>query len=171
MSFASFKVTVHQADGLIAKDADHGGRLVTSDPVVELTYGNKSETTTIQFETLSPAWTDAVFHFPWRPGDKHTTLTLTIWDDDEDEKDERDFLGKVELTGKQLIAMETDRASPPQWHKLQKRSHGTTSLAARGDRAGCNLRWCGARTRRRLIQSRPRLSSSGAHIPRRRIQR
>jgi len=139
MSFASLKVTVHQADGLIAKDADHEGRLVTSDPVVELTYGNKSETTTIQFETLSPAWTDAVFHFPWRPGDKHTTLTLTIWDDDEDEKDERDFLGKVELTGKQLIAMETDRASPPQWHKLQKRSHAITSLTARGDRGRLQL--------------------------------
>ena len=94
MLFASFKVTVHQADGLIAKDADHEGRLITSDPVVELTYGNKSETTTIQFETLSPAWTDAVFHFPWRPGDKHTTLTLTIWDDDADKKDERGFLGR-----------------------------------------------------------------------------
>ena len=32
-----------------------------------------------------------VFHFPLRPGDKHTTLTrtLAIWDEDEDEKDER----------------------------------------------------------------------------------
>jgi hypothetical protein len=47
---------------------------------------------------------DAFFHFPWRPGDKHTTLTLTIWDDDQDEKDDRGFLGKVDLTGKQLIA-------------------------------------------------------------------
>ena len=78
MSSASFKVTVHQADGLIAKDADHGGKLVASDPVLDLRYGNKSETTTTPSETLSRAWTDAVFNFPWRPGDKRTPLTLTI---------------------------------------------------------------------------------------------
>ncbi len=55
MSFASFKVTVHQAEGLIAKD--EGG---TSDPVVELSYGSNHASTTIQFETLTPKWTDAV---------------------------------------------------------------------------------------------------------------
>ncbi len=35
--------------------------------------------------------------------------------------------------------METDRASPPQWHKLQKRNHAITSLAARGDRGRLQL--------------------------------
>ena len=39
------------------------------------------------------------FTFPWTPGNKSTGLSLVMWDDDEDEGDTRDFLGKVDLPG------------------------------------------------------------------------
>ena len=40
------------------------------------------------------------FTFPWTPGNKSTGLSLVMWDDDEDEGDTRDFLGKLDLPGR-----------------------------------------------------------------------
>jgi hypothetical protein len=46
------------------------------------------------------------FKFPWTPGNKSTGLSLVMWDDDEDEGDTHDFLGKLDLSGTARVAIQ-----------------------------------------------------------------
>ena len=96
-------VTIFRASGLKVMDKNLFSKGGSSDPFVEVRYGDESVKSTVKKKTLAPDWRGEVVSIPvLETADPESEVILTVWD--WDRVGSNDFMGRASVTLGELLA-------------------------------------------------------------------